>query len=171
MAVQAPAGRGRLPRPSDQWQGLAVGRWRLDHLTPGDVIEYDTITPSSPRTTEGSGSRPPAVRAGSATRPRGNPEAGPPRPRADSEDLPRHDELMASPSPAPGATTATRSTSGASTPSRSAIHLVKRPTPSWQADRAAVGRRIDAVPTAAMVVTRWRELTQKHARSGRMVVR
>ncbi|WP_010316581.1 hypothetical protein [Saccharopolyspora spinosa] len=38
-------------------------------------------------------------------------------------------------------------------------------------DRAAVGKRIDAVPTAAMAITRWRELAQKHARSGRMIVR
>jgi len=38
-------------------------------------------------------------------------------------------------------------------------------------DRNAVGKRIDAVPTAAMAVTRWRELAAKHARSGRMVVR
>lgn len=38
-------------------------------------------------------------------------------------------------------------------------------------DRNAVGKRIDAVPTAAMAVTRWRELAQKHARSGRIVVR
>jgi len=32
-------------------------------------------------------------------------------------------------------------------------------------------RRIDAVPAAAMAVTRWRELAQKHSRSRRMVVR
>ncbi len=38
-------------------------------------------------------------------------------------------------------------------------------------DRQAVGKRIDAVPTAAMAITRWRELAAKHARSGRMVTR
>lgn len=38
-------------------------------------------------------------------------------------------------------------------------------------DRQAVGKRIDAVPAAAMAITRWRELADKHARSGRMVVR
>ncbi|MFE0021919.1 terminase large subunit [Amycolatopsis sp. NPDC059021] len=38
-------------------------------------------------------------------------------------------------------------------------------------DRQAVGKRIDAVPTAAMAITRWRELAQKHSRSGRMVIR
>jgi hypothetical protein len=37
-------------------------------------------------------------------------------------------------------------------------------------DRNAIGKRIDAVPTAAMAVTRWRELAAKHARSGRLVV-
>jgi phage terminase large subunit-like protein len=38
-------------------------------------------------------------------------------------------------------------------------------------DRNAVGKRIDAVPTAAMAVTRWRELAQRHAKHGRMVIR
>lgn len=38
-------------------------------------------------------------------------------------------------------------------------------------DRQAVGKRIDAVPTAAMAITRWRELAQRHARSGQMVIR
>ncbi|MEC3981661.1 hypothetical protein [Amycolatopsis sp. H20-H5] len=38
-------------------------------------------------------------------------------------------------------------------------------------DRQAVGKRIVAVPTAAMAITRWRELAHKHHRSGRMVVR
>jgi phage terminase large subunit-like protein len=38
-------------------------------------------------------------------------------------------------------------------------------------DRQAVGKRIDAVPTAAMAITRWRELAQKHSRSGRMIIR
>ena len=60
----------------------------------------------------------------------------------------------------------------ASTPSRSDTHpatpIQLRPD---KPDRNAVGKRIDAVPTAAMAVTRWRELVQKHARSGRMVVR
>ncbi len=30
---------------------------------------------------------------------------------------------------------------------------------------------IHAVPTAAMAITRWRELAHKHQKSGRMVVR
>jgi phage terminase large subunit-like protein len=38
-------------------------------------------------------------------------------------------------------------------------------------DRQAVSKRIGAVSTAAMAITRWRELADNHARSGRMVVR
>lgn len=38
-------------------------------------------------------------------------------------------------------------------------------------DRAGVGKRIDVVPTAAMAVTRWRELAAKHERRGVMIAR
>jgi phage terminase large subunit-like protein len=38
-------------------------------------------------------------------------------------------------------------------------------------DRNAVGKRIDVVPTAAMAITRWRELAAKHNRAEKMIIR
>ncbi|MPZ81041.1 MAG: hypothetical protein GEV28_11845 [Actinophytocola sp.] len=83
VAVLAPAGRRGLPRPAHERRGLAAADGGWITVTPGDVIDYDTIYADIAEdcaTYPRHGRR--LRRVVRRTGPPGHPEADPARPRA-----------------------------------------------------------------------------------------